>query len=118
MSEYRTLLHLTSGSDELQDRVLLSLNNLQADIGDVVIEVVAQAGGVCLFVRRPPALDLLAKSGVRFVACAHSLAGRQIDASQLPVYVDVVPSAVGELVRRQAEGWSYLFGLPDEGVPS
>ncbi len=53
-------------------------------------------------------LEEFAESGVRFVVCENTLHSRNIPRSDFPGYIGTVPSAIGELIVRQAEGWCYL----------
>ena len=46
--------------------------------------------------------------GVLFAACAHSLSQLEIARNTLLESVEVVSSGVGELVKKQMEGWAYI----------
>lgn len=77
------------------------------------IEVVANAEAVKFYaspanVDEAENLRELAGKGVRVAACANALRGMGIAAEKLPPFVEVVPSGVGELIRRQAEGYAYI----------
>ena len=50
----------------------------------------------------------LLDDGVRFVACANSMASRDIDASELLAGVETAPAGVGELTRLQDAGYAYV----------
>jgi len=50
----------------------------------------------------------LAESGVEFKACENAMATLDVSESELLPVVDTVPSAVGEIAKRQAEGYGYL----------
>ena len=51
---------------------------------------------------------LTSKLGVHFIACRNSLVGNKIDEKLLPNFVEVVPSGVTELIKKQAEGYAYI----------
>jgi intracellular sulfur oxidation DsrE/DsrF family protein len=48
------------------------------------------------------------EKGVTLAVCNNSLKRLKIDPSKLMAETTVVPSAVVELIKKQAEGWSYL----------
>jgi len=114
MTDYRVLFHLDEPSKGRAEQVLRNIENLLADLGEenVRVELVANGGGVKAFVRGSDTdetlINTLAQKGVRFVACAHSLEALDIDQASLLDPIEVVPAGVGELVRRQAEGWAYI----------
>jgi intracellular sulfur oxidation DsrE/DsrF family protein len=111
---YKALFHLATSRRSTADEALGGIRRLLNDLGpdQVEVELVANADGVIIYL---PALkvyteriELLARSGVRFVACANSLRSMGLEREQLLELVEVVPSGVGELTRRQAEGWAYI----------
>ena len=114
MKEYRVIFHLDE-YDGIQITTLLkNIENLIADLGEdnVQIEVVANADGVNAFLKRPNShtdqIISLAGKGVYFAAC--SIAVHQIGLSKdkLLEPVDIVRSGIGELVKKQTQGWVYI----------
>ncbi|MDV2481441.1 hypothetical protein F8E02_05365 [Methanoculleus sp. Wushi-C6] len=109
MTPEKVVFHL----DE-REKVPLVLNNVKNLIDElegVEVEVVAHAGGVeglRTGSSHAELMERLAESGVRFVVCENTLRSRNILRSDFPGYVGTVPSAIVELVVRQAEGWRYL----------
>lgn len=53
-------------------------------------------------------VDYLSNKGVSFSVCSNSLKGLKIDEDDLIDEIETVPSGVGELVKKQEEGWSYI----------
>jgi intracellular sulfur oxidation DsrE/DsrF family protein len=91
--------------------VVNNVKNLIDELEGVEVEVVAHAGGVeglRTGTSHTALLEELAERGVRFVVCENTLRSRSIPRSDLPDVVGTVPSAIVELVVRQAEGWCYL----------
>lgn len=89
------------------------IRNLQADFGEesVKIEVLANSDGVLEFRKRMAIendVSLLSRKGVVFTICANSLSSRGLGPGHLMQPVRLVASGVGELVRRQEEGYRYL----------
>lgn len=100
---------------EKWEMVLGNLRNTvrAVDMASSHVEVVANSGAVRQYLTdtpEPAAAEMrrLADAGVRFTACRNALAGLGIHSEQLLPFVEVVPSAVLELARRQSEGYAYI----------
>ena len=114
MEQYRVIFHLDECAG---NRCLLVLNNMKNLLGDigaeqVTIELLANGEGVMMLLKRPEQyvdkIIQLAAQGVQFKACAHALQHAGINPDELLDVVEVVPSGVGELVKKQAAGWFYI----------
>ncbi|WP_425059386.1 hypothetical protein SCACP_40790 [Sporomusa carbonis] len=114
MEKYRVIFHLDECAG---NRCLLVLNNMKNLIGDmgaeqVAIELLANGEGVIMLLKSPgqyvDKVAQLAAQGVQFKACAHALQHAGINPGELLDVVEVVPSGVGELVKKQAAGWLYI----------
>lgn len=111
---YRVLFHLDEGSTFRLKLTLDNIRNLYTDLGEtnVRVECVVNGAGVKLFQTHSSAevevIQTLITRGVRFVICTNSLAGNDISQNALINGVMFVPSGVGELVKKQAEGWAYI----------
>lgn len=58
-----------------------------------------------------PAGDRVAsalKSGVRVVACENTMHGQKLTPADMLPAIGYVPSGVGELVKKQQQGWAYV----------
>lgn len=53
-------------------------------------------------------VEELRETGVGFAACRNTLDGSDAGPDDLLSGVETVPSGVGALARRQADGWGYL----------
>ena len=114
MKEYRVIFHLDEYNGVQITTLLNNIENLITDLGEdnVQIEVVANAEGVNALLKRPNShteqIIKLAAKGIYFTAC--SVAVRQIGLSKdrLLEPVDIVRSGIGELVKRQKQGWVYI----------
>lgn len=107
---YRALFHLTETGKT--GAVLQTARNLLADMGDgVEVEVVAHGDGVKAFLLTGQYVDdvrSMSKQGVRFVVCANSIRAMTFARDDFPRSVEVVPSGISEIVRRQAERYAYI----------
>lgn len=114
MTRYRVVFHLDEPSKGRANQVFRNIENLLSDLGEnnLEVELVANGGGVRAFVQGPESyteqIDPLSAKGVRFVACAHSLSQLDINVDTLLDSVTVVSSGVGELVKKQTDGWAYI----------
>lgn len=113
MTRYRAMFHICEDSAEKVDFALSNIENLIDDMGRVNVEValVVNGKGVRAFTKDSEyaerVLDLQKKS-VRFKLCYRSLRRWMIEDDDRLEGFELVPSAVGEIVRRQEEGWAYL----------
>src|SRR3990172_179460 len=115
MEKYRAVFHLDEGNKGRVDMALNNIDNLLADLGEnnVAVELVTNGGGIVALFKADnnPHADRLARlaaRGVRFAACAHTLHSKGLTRDALLDAVQVVPSGVGELVKRQTDGWAYI----------
>jgi len=54
-----------------------------------------------------PKAELAAK-GVVFAACANAMRAHNLTKNDMLEVAVIVPSAVGELIKKQAHGWAYI----------
>ncbi len=113
-TKYKVIFHIDEPSKGRSDQVLMNITNLLDDLGDnnVIVELLANGGGVRALAKEPDGqaeqVETLAKRGVRFVACAHSLEHLNMQRKDLLSLVQVIPAGVSELVKKQSEGWAYI----------
>lgn len=109
---YKVLIHIDESAKAKGDLVLRNIENLIADLGPGQIELVANYEAVTLFVRSPDLYGTkvreLASRGVRFRICTNAMRAFGITKEMLLPEFEIVPSALGELVKKQAEGWAYI----------
>ncbi|MFC7137472.1 DsrE family protein [Halobaculum litoreum] len=120
----RTALHCSAGDVDDRRHALANAANLLGDdtVALDALVVVFNGDGVGAVRADSPVADdvrgLLARTPeetaapdaptVEVCACGNSLAGRDIPADELVYGVDVVSSGMGELTRRQADGYAYI----------
>jgi len=107
---HRALLHIDDAAQI--DRGLRSVQHLLDDLGDEVAVILVVNGGAVSALRREatqtPVIRRLLEQGVTIAGCRHSLLTQKIDPASLVEGVRVVQSGVGELVRREGEGFAYI----------
>ncbi|MHB1596498.1 MAG: DsrE family protein [Streptosporangiaceae bacterium] len=106
------VVHLDEEGGAKHQSVLRNVANLAADLGDqTAVELVAHGPGIGLCLAdSPEAEDLqeLIGRGVVAAACENTLKAKGIGRDRLAAGVVTVPSGIGELVRKQQQGWAYV----------
>ncbi len=110
----RVLLDVSTVLYDGWAQAIVGAQNLLAAFGpaQVEIEVVVRGPGLAMLMKSDTEfadkLAALARQGVRFSVCGQTLAASHSTAQELLPFATVVDSGVGELVRRQESGWSYI----------
>lgn len=111
---YHALYIINEGSEQKIRAVVQNILNVLQDprlSGKLFIELLAFGEGIELFRTSNPygaLLERLRDKGVVFVLCANTLVSKAMDAVALHAAVQLVPSANGEIVLRQYEGWAVV----------
>lgn len=112
--KYHAVYQIDVNDPEVISKTLRNIKNALHDPrleGKLTIELVAFSGGVATYLKSSPyekALKDLIQEGVLVVQCANTLKEKNIKRSEIFDFVGVVPSGNGELILRQAEGWSIV----------
>lgn len=106
------VFHLNEASRARHAAALANIRNLLAEMPDVKVELVIQGDAIDAVIRRDQDLGdqihALSQQGVVFAVCRNTMRSRGLTRDDLLEDVTVVPSAVGELLRRQLEGYAYI----------
>ena len=113
MAQYKVLFHLDESAMSKWNLVLANIENLLADLEeDVEIELLVNAEGIGIMYKHPnpvaKKVESLAVQGVRFAVCRNTMKMFSLDQKFLLECAVIVPAGVGEIVRKQAEGWIYI----------
>lgn len=109
--KYKVVFHT-----DYQARIDLGLENVEnllADLGESVeIELVANFEAITLLSKAANKYEAkiseLAAKGVIFAACANAMRAHNLSKDDMLEVAIVVPSAVGELIKKQDQGWAYI----------
>ncbi len=113
-SEYGAIFQLDSGGNGAIKKTLNNIENLLHDPrlkGRVKVELIANSKGFDVYVKNnefEQKLRHLRKEGVILAQCGNTLRELHIDRKDLYPFVSIVPSGVGEITIREAEGWAYI----------
>jgi len=112
-AQYRVVFHLDEAGAEKFESVLRNVSHLIDDLGadQTKVELVAHGPGIDLLVKESPYPEKVRKlqnRGVIMVACHNTLQQQSLTEDDLLPDVTVVPAGIGEIVRRQQQGWQYV----------
>lgn len=113
-AHYKAVYQLNSNDPKV---ITKTLQALQAALSDprlknkLTLELVVFSGGtVALRKSQPYEADVLAlqQAGVILAQCENSMRAQNLTKSEMLPYISFVPTANGELIIRQAEGWALV----------
>lgn len=92
---------------------LINAQNVRKTFGgaQVAIEIVAFGPGLKMFHFNSPVVSYLrdlAKSGVKLLACGHTMTMTHTTRAELCNLVDVVPTGIVEIMQKQRGGYAYV----------
>lgn len=111
---YHAIYQMDNGDEKIIGKVFRNINNALNDprlTGKIEIELIAFSGGTDAYLKGSKYeedLKALVLKGVIVSQCNNTLKERKISRDQLYDFIAVVPSANGELIIRQAAGWSVI----------
>jgi len=111
---YHAIYVIDANSKVRMNKIIDNITNALNDPrlkGHVKIELMAFSAGTHIYFKgngREKALLKLKKMGVELAQCANSLYELHIPASRLYPFIKIVPSAQGEIILRESEGYALL----------
>ncbi|NNM47009.1 hypothetical protein HJG52_13455 [Knoellia sp. DB2414S] len=109
--EVGVVIHLDEDTSGKFEAVLRNVGHLLDELDRSPVELVAHGPGVAVMLRSNPhagTVQDLRDRGLSLVACGNTLARMDIAPQELAPGVSVASSGLGQLVRRQRQGWSYV----------
>ena len=113
-AQYHVIYQLDSDDPKLIQQTLRNIGNALEDSrlkGKLTVELIAFGGGTTLYRKDQPyeaQLTALKQKGVILAQCLNTLKERKISKDELLPLISYVPSGNGELIIRQAQGWSLV----------
>lgn len=114
-AQYGVIFQIDQGS---QGAIKKTLNNIKNILGDsrfkghkLQVELIANSKGFAAYVKGngfEKELRQLKADGVELAQCANTLRELHVDRTNLYGFINVVPSGMGEIVIREAQGWAYI----------
>ena len=112
--KYHAIYQLDNGDEKIIGKAIRNINNALNDprlAGKIEIELIAFGGGTDAYMKGSKYeedLKALVQKGVIVAQCNNTLKERKITRDQLYDFIAIVPSGNGELIIRQADGWSVI----------
>lgn len=114
-ARYKAVYQLNTGDTSVISHALANIQNSLNDPrlkGKLDIELVVYSGAVTLYKKDKPyfeqQLKNLQKQGVILAMCENTMRVRKMSHDELFPFVSYVPSANGELIIRQQDGWAII----------
>lgn len=109
----RIVIQMSDADPAKWNLALNNAKNLQDDVGaaNVDIELVAYGPGIGMLKMESPVASRVAdaaKAGVKVLACENTMRGQKLTRDDMNPATGYVPAGVTEIMKKQAEGWSYL----------
>ena len=108
----RAVFQVSDADPQKWGLVLNNVRNAAEDLGaGSEIEIVAFGPGIGMLKGDSPVAARIAealKGGVRIVACENTMRAFHLSRGDMLPDIGYVPAGVGEIIRKQREGWAYL----------
>jgi len=108
---YKVVIQLSSNDILVQKATISQLNNILNAFPSIDIELVMNGPGMDLIFEDAPltnTLEQLNEKGIQFLVCKNSLNHKNLSATSIQPFCEIVPSALAHLIIRQQEGWAYI----------
>jgi hypothetical protein len=111
---YHVIYQLDNNDPKIIEKAFRNINNALIDqrlAGKIEIELISFGGGTEAYMKGSKYeedLKSLVQKGVIVSQCNNTLKEKKISRDQLYDFIAIVPSGNGELIIRQAEGWSVI----------
>lgn len=112
--QYNVIFHLDTGGTPAIKKTLNNIENILHDprlAGKLHVELIANSKGFDVYVKNngfEEKLKHLQAQGVILAQCANTLKELHIDRKDLYSFISIVPSGMGEITIREAQGWAYI----------
>lgn len=111
---YQTIFHCDNQNKA--EKLFNNVENLLSDMSEakeeVEVEILVNSSAVQLFkkgeTKYKEKISSLSKKDVQIALCQNSLNSHSLSESKILDEVKIVSSGVGELSRKQHQGWSYI----------
>ena len=113
-AHYRAIYQLNSNDPKIIGRTLQALQAALSDPrlkGKLELELIVFSGGTTAMRKNQPyEADVLAlqQAGVILAQCENSMKAQNLTLADMLPYISIVPTANGELIIRQTEGWALV----------
>ena len=111
----RVVIQVSSPEPRLWNQALNYVENLQDLYGknNVEVEIVALGWGIGMLKFESPLATRISdalKSGARIHACEVTMRRQKLEKADMLPDIGYVPAGLGQIIKRQKEGWQYISG--------
>ena len=111
--QHRIVIQLSSNDTLVWKGLMNNLKHLKAGWADsVLIEVVAHGPGLDFLTKgkttQQEKISHFKQMGITFIACENTMMERKIPKESIIAEAAFVRMGIGEIVRKQEQGWSYI----------
>jgi len=113
-AQYGVIFQLDSGGDAAIKKTLNNIENILHDprlAKKLKVELIANSHGFDVYVKNngfEDKLRHLQEQGVILAQCNNTLRELKVSRGDLYPFISIVPSGMGEIAIREAEGWAYI----------
>ena len=113
-AQYGVIFQLDSGGDAAIKKTLNNIENILHDprlAKKLKVELIANSHGFDVYVKNngfEEKLRHLQQQGVILAQCNNTLKELKVSRGDLYPFISVVPSGMGEITIREAQGWAYI----------
>lgn len=111
IGKYKVVIQLSSNDTLVHKAVVNNINNILKAFDKVNIELVAHGPGIEFLLKTSivkNSIELLHHKRITFIACQNTLTTKNIAQENLLPFCSIVNSGIAHIIKRQAEGWSYI----------
>ena len=111
----RVIIQVSTPEQRIWNQAINYVENLQVLYGkdNVDIEIVALGWGIGLLKFDSPLATRVAemmKRGAKLQACEVTMGRQNLTKQDMLPDIDYVPAGLGQIIKRQKDGWSYISG--------
>ncbi|OIQ89933.1 DsrE/DsrF-like family protein [mine drainage metagenome] len=113
-AQYGVIFQLDSGGNAAIKKTLNNIENILHDprlAKKLKVELIANSHGFDVYVKNngfEDKLRHLQQQGVILAQCNNTLKELKVSRNDLYPFISIVPSGMGEITIREAEGWAYI----------
>ena len=110
-TKYKVVFQLSNNDTIVHKGFVKQLDNLLVAMHNIDIEVVVHGPGATFLTndsKFKAEIARLSDSGIKFLICRNTLKEKKINETELLPQASIIPAALAHIIKRQAEGWSYI----------
>lgn len=112
-SKHKVVFQFVAGDTLSQHSLVTNLKNLREIWPKAQVEVVFHGNGILMVMNEKTKYakeleNFVVNQKIELVVCENTMKLRKIKREQLLPFIQTVPMAIGEIIMKQEQGWSYI----------